>query len=429
MPNISDIELQRLKQAVEELTSLNQIANAVNISMRVDSITQSILDHCLKRVSAVQGAVFLLQQGDMNAAGDFKTFVREFTPEASGIPIRLNLSLTGWMVKNRAVLVCNSPMTDERFRGIDFTQLGITSLLAAPLMARTGLIGVLAIFNKKGAEGFSETDKRFLAIVGVQTAQVIENARLFEKEQQFRVVEEELKMAHSIQQGFLPKQSIISESVDIYGVNEPAKEVGGDFYDIYQVDPKRIFISVGDVSGKGMPASLLMANAQAVLRSQLSLGGEIDVAQMADRLNRLICQFARPGQFLTALFGMIDLNKGMFEFVNAGHLVPLIMNNGDTVTTYTDADLLIGVLPDVPYRVQRIALKGVTAICLYSDGVTEAINEQDEMYGDDRLLAAYSATVKAGSKEWVEAMMADLTAYRGKQPPSDDITILIARLS
>ncbi|MCM2270961.1 MAG: SpoIIE family protein phosphatase [candidate division Zixibacteria bacterium] len=428
MPNISDIELQRLKQAVDELTSLNQIANAVNVSMRVDSITQSILDHCLKRVGAAQGAVFLLQQGDMNQAGDFKTFVREFTPEASGIPIRLNLSLTGWMVKNRAVLVCNSPMTDERFRGIDFTQLGITSLLAAPLMARTGLIGVLAIFNKKAEGGFSETDKRFLAIVGVQTAQVIENARLFEKEQQLRVVEEELKMAHSIQQGFLPKHSITSESVDIYGVNEPAKEVGGDFYDIFQVDAKRIFISVGDVSGKGMPASLLMANAQAVLRSQLSLGGEIDVAQMADRLNRLICQFARPGQFLTALFGMIDLNKGLFEFVNAGHNVPLIMARDGAVTTYDDADLLVGVLPDCPYRVQQIQLSGIQAVCLYSDGVTEANNEKEEMYGDERLHAIFSKLGSSNSKDWVEAIMADLAGYRGKQPPSDDITVLIARL-
>jgi serine phosphatase RsbU (regulator of sigma subunit) len=126
---------------------------------------------------------------------------------------------------------------------------------------------------------------------------------------------------------------------------------------------------------------------------------------------------------------MLDLNKGMFEFVNAGHLVPLITNAGDTVTTYTDADLVIGVLPDFPYRVQRIELQGVKAICLYSDGVTEAINEREEMYGDDRLLEAYSATAKASSKEWVEAMMAQVTAFRGKQPPSDDITILIARLS
>lgn len=428
MPNISDIELQRLKQAVEELTSLNQIANAVNVSMKVDTITQSILDHCLKRVGAVQGAVFLLQQGDMGSTGDFKTFVREFTPDTQGIPLRLNLSLTGWMVKNRAVLVCNSPMTDERFRGIDFSQLGMTSLLAAPLMARTGLIGVLALFNKKSPDGFTDNDKRFLAIVGVQTAQVIENARLFEKEQQFRVVEEELKLAHSIQQGFLPKQSFVTDSVDIFGANIPAKEVGGDFFDVFKIDDSRFFISVGDVSGKGMPASLLMANAQAVLRSQLSLGGEIDVAQMADRLNRLICQFARPGQFLTALFGVIDLNKDVFDFVNAGHLVPLFLTDKGEVTSHADADLLVGVLPDCPYRIQSVPLQDIKAICLYSDGVTEANNEKEEMFGDDRFIAAYAASIQPTSQEWVDNLLLQVDKWVGKQAPSDDITVLIARL-
>lgn len=427
MPNISDLELQRLKSAVEELTSLNQIANAVNVTMKVDAITQSILDHCLKRVGAVQGGVFLLQQGDMTGAADFKTFVREFTPDTGGIPLRLNLSLTGWMVKNKTVLVCNTPMTDDRFRGIDFDALGMKSILAAPLMARTGLIGVLALFNKKAEGGFTDNDKRFLAIVGVQTAQVIENARLFEKEQQLRAVEEELKLAHSIQQGFLPKSSVTSDSIDIHGVNIPAKEVGGDFFDIVKIDDHRYFLSVGDVSGKGTPASLLMANAQAVLRSQLTYEGEINVADMAGRLNRLICQFARPGQFLTGLFGVVDTNRQVFEFVNAGHLVPLFLNFKGEVSSHSEADLLVGILPDSPYRVLSVSLKDIRALCLYSDGVTEALNEKEEMYGDERLVQLFGTTISATAKEWVERILGNITSFVGKQSPSDDITVLVAR--
>ncbi|MBK7141418.1 MAG: SpoIIE family protein phosphatase [bacterium] len=429
MPNISDLELQRLKQAVEELTSLNQIANAVNVTMKVDAITQSILDHCLKRVGAVQGGVFLLQQSDMTGAADFKTFVREFTPDTGGIPLRLNLSLTGWMIKNKTVLVCNSPMTDDRFRGIDFDAMGLKSILAAPLMARTGLIGVLALFNKKSQDGFTDNDKRFLAIVGVQTAQVVENARLFEKEQQLRVVEEELKLAHSIQQGFLPKASISADSIDIHGINIPAKEVGGDFFDIVKLDDHHFFLSVGDVSGKGTPASLLMANAQAVLRSQLSMEGETNIAEMAVRLNRLICQFARPGQFLTALFGIVNTQKKTFDFVNAGHLVPLFLTEKGEVTSNSEADLLIGVLPDCQYTVHQVPLAGIRAICLYSDGVTEALNENDQMYGDDRLLQVYASTLSPTAKDWAERILGDITAFVGKQSPSDDITVLIARLA
>jgi phosphoserine phosphatase RsbU/P len=426
MPNISDREFERLKNAVDELTTLNQIASAINVTMKVDAITQSILDHCVKRTGAAQGAVFLLDELQ-DEAENFKTFVREFDPKATQIPFRLNMSLTGWMVKNRTVLVSNDPDNDERFRGMNFVQLGITSVLAAPLMTRKGLVGLLVLFNKKEATGFTDNDKRLLGIVGTQTAQVIENARLFEKEKELRAIEKELSVAETIQKGFLPKQDMSGATVEIVGRNISAKEVGGDYYDIIELDADRTFISLGDVSGKGVPAALLMANAQAVMRSQVSKGARIDLADVATRLNHVICQFASPGQFITALFGVVDCAAKTFSYVNAGHMPPALVLKDGSLKVPGEAGLVIGVLPDFHFETHVVDLTDCQVMVIYTDGVSEAMSEQDELYGDQRFFDLLQKHVANSASQIAEIAISDLAAYRRTQAQSDDITLVVVR--
>jgi phosphoserine phosphatase RsbU/P len=427
MPNISDREFERLKHAVEELTTLNQIANAINVTMKVDAITQTILDHCVKRAGASQGAVFLLDEMH-NEADNFKTFVREYDPKAAQIPFRLNMSLTGWMVKNRTVLVSNDPDTDERFKGMNFAQMGITSVMAAPLMSRKGLVGLLVLFNKKDNIGFTDNDKRLLGIIGTQTAQVVENARLFEKEKQLQVIEKEMHVAQTIQQGFLPKEAQFAPTVEIIGRNISAKEVGGDYYDIVKLDENRTFLSLGDVSGKGVPAALLMANAQAVMRSQLSRITELDLPDIASRLNQLICQFSSPGQFITALFGVLDTDAHTFSYVNAGHVPPVMLMSDGTVTAPREANLVLGVLPDFQFTEHIVDLKQCRLLIIYTDGINEAMNEQDEQYGDDRLIELLRSNLSESAAQIADRAVADIATYRGTREQSDDITMVVVKL-
>jgi phosphoserine phosphatase RsbU/P len=427
MPNISDREFERLKNAVDELTTLNQIANAINITMKVDAITQTILDHCVKRTGAAQGAVFLLDELH-NEADNFKTFVREYDPKAAQVPFRLNMSLTGWMVKNRTVLVSNDPDTDERFKGMNFTQMGITSVMAAPLMSRKGLVGLLVLFNKKDGVGFTDNDKRLLGIIGTQTAQVVENARLFEKEKQLQVIEKEMHVAQTIQQGFLPKEAQFAREVEIIGRNISAKEVGGDYYDIVKLDDNRTFLSLGDVSGKGVPAALLMANAQAVMRSQLSRVTQLDLADIASRINQLICQFSSPGQFITALFGVMDTGEHTFTYVNAGHVPPVLLMADGTVQAPREANLVLGILPDFEFSVHTISLEQCRWMIIYTDGINEAMNEEDEQYGDDRLINLMKDNATVSATRLADVIVADIGQYRGTREQSDDITMLIVKL-
>jgi len=426
MPNISDRELNRLKNSVSELSALNSIASAINVTMSVDEISRIILDQCLNRVNASQGGIFLLNDEDEDQ-DRFKTFVRQINPTAGEIPFRLNMSLTGWMIKNKAILLTNDPSNDDRFRGMDFKEIGINSILAAPLLSRSGLIGVMVVFNKKSGEGFDNTDQRFVGIVGTQTAKVIENARLFEQEQKLVEMEKEMKVANSIQMGFLPKDNIITEKYEVYGFNTPAKDMGGDYYDMVKIDEDRIFISLGDVSGKGMPAALLMANAQAVLRSQLTKSKDIPLTELAESLNRLICQFTPPQQYITAMFGIFDSSTGELEYINAGHCPPVILRQGGELEIPKGADLVVGVLDDCVYTVQKTTLKPGESIFIYTDGITEAFNEAEEEYGEERLEALLKANHSLSATELGQVVYGDVLEHRGKREPSDDITMLILR--
>ncbi len=424
MPNVSDAEWSRMKGAVEELTALNQIASAINISMSVDNITQVTIDNTLRRLKASQGAVFLLDQ-EGGAEDRFKTFVREMTPAAGGIPFRLNMSLTGWMIKNRTILLCNEPATDTRFVGVDFAQLGIHSLLAAPLLSRHGLIGVMAVFNKQEPGGFTEQDKRFIGIVGTQTTKVIENARLFEKEQKLQTIELDIQRAKAIQRGFLPRENIVRPTWEMYGFTEAAREVGGDYYDMQVLDDHRVFFSLGDVAGKGIPAALLMSNAQAVIRAQLHVTDGDLLSRIAGSLNRLICQFTTPEQYVTGMLGYYDSSTRDLYFVNAGHLPILVVRADGSVDSFTDSDLVIGVLPDILYRTHQLSLKAGDAAVIYTDGVTECFNAKEEEFGDERLHDALRSRAGASAEAIALHILDQVAAFRGQAEQSDDVTVLV----
>jgi sigma-B regulation protein RsbU (phosphoserine phosphatase) len=427
MPNNFNREQERLKKAVDELAALNQIASAINALMSVEKITKIIVDRCVKRVQATQGAVFLLEEQE-EQKDKFKTFVREFSQSADHIPFHLNESLSGWMIKNKTILISNNADGDERFRGMNLADLGIHSILAAPLLSRNRLIGSLAVFNKKNTDGFNENDKRFLGIVGSQTAKVIENARLREQEQKLVAIQEEIKVAQSIQRGFLPDKGVELTSCEACGFNTPAKEVGGDYYDIVTLSGDRLFLSLGDVSGKGMPAALLMANAQAVLRSQLLDTEEVPLVKLARSLNHLICQFTPPEQFITAFFGLYDAANKKLRFINAGHEPPIIVRRNSTIETLTNADLIIGVMPDYTYNEFSTILEKGDFLFVYTDGVTEAFNEKDEEYGEERLLKFLQGCVGLDAPAIGDKVMAELSKFRGQGLQTDDITMLILRV-
>jgi len=423
MPNNFERKADANQQAINELVILNKIANAINALMSVEDITRKIVDNCLKHVNASQGSVFLLENEE-----DFKTFIKEFSTSESKVEFHLSNLLSAWMIKNKTIFISNDPDNDPNLKNLNLSKIGINSILSAPLMSTRGLIGTLILFNKKEGKEFDNNDKRFLGIVGSQTAKVIENAQLHEQEKKLQAIQEELKLAHSIQKGFLPHNGISTESCDVCGINIPAKEVGGDYFDIVKLEENRIFISLGDVSGKGVPAALLMANAQAVLRSQLSGRKQISLKEMAASLNHLICQFSGPEQYITTIFGQYYGPSRKYHFVNAGHPPPIVIKNNGQIESPSQSDLIIGYVPDYEYAVHEISLDIGDIVFLYSDGVTETFDDTGREFGEKRLGEFLSEIKNRPVSEICKAVLDALGAFRKNQPQPDDITMTILKV-
>jgi sigma-B regulation protein RsbU (phosphoserine phosphatase) len=421
-------EMERLSNAVSELSSLNEISSAINSSMAVEKISAIIVDKCIKHTNAAQGVIFLLEEKlEPEGPEQFKTFVRKMYDSRDDIPFHMHMSLAGYMIKNKQLLVVNSTEKENPLTGLNFQKLGIESVLAAPLLAQNGLIGVLALFNKREPDGFTTSDKRFLGIVGTQCAQVVEGARLYAQERKLIAIRGELEIARTIQQGFLPKTNLMPDFNACYGVNIPAKEIGGDFFDIVPYGPDEFFISIGDVVGKGVPAALLMANTQAVLRSQLRSSHHNDFSLLAGNLNHLVCEFTSPGQFITGLFGSFNNTKREFKFVSAGHPIPFVATSGRLVPQTFESDIVFGVMPDIQFCQHTMSLPENSTMLLYTDGISEAENERGEQFGEKRTAELLCSVSALSAREICEKFVKTISEFSGSTPQSDDLTVVVAK--
>src|SRR5579862_3300441 len=216
-----------------------------------------------------------------------KTLIRAQASSADHTKYHLDQNLLGWMLINKKPLLSNDLTNDSRFTGLR-SDADIRSVLCVPILVRNRLIGVLTIFNKKGGQGFSEDDKRLLAIIGAQSGQVLENARLYEQEKSLVTMQEQMRLAAQIQRDLLPKKAPEVPGYEIAGASIPAMSIGGDYFDFISIDENRIGVCLGDVTGKGLPAALLMSNVQATLRGQSILAS--NAQECLSRSNRLLLQ-------------------------------------------------------------------------------------------------------------------------------------------
>ncbi len=235
----------------------------------------------------------------------------------------------------------------------------------------------------------------------------------------------ELNVATQIQAEMLPRVFPPFENhpeVELFASMEPAKEVGGDFYDFYMIDDDHFAIVVGDVSGKGVPAALFMVITKTLLKD--TAAHELDPAKIFMHVNNLLCEGNESGLFVTCWMGIITLSTGELKFANAGHTPPLILHQNKIEYLTTKPNLMLAGMDGVPYVCHQISLDKNDRIFVYTDGVTEATNADEELYGEERLLAVMKTTTGLSSREILTAVKNDINAFVKDSPQFDDITML-----
>ena len=418
-----EAENARLRRAVEELSILNEVATAVSSASSLDAVVNLVVRKCVKHLRVEQAAVLMLSGPDEAAA--LRTMVRKVETDMQSNPFRLSDQVVGWIIKNQAPLVINDVATDDRFRVTTRQTDGVVhSLLCVPLRYKGLLIGVLSVFNKQGNEGFTEGDQRLLAIIAAQSAQVIENARLGEEEKALQLMQQELKMAHDIQNKLLPTRPPAIPGYQIAGRSLAARNVGGDYYD-YFPSGDRYAICLGDVSGKGMPAALLMACTQATVRGQTL--AESSAARCIERSNALLYQITDSDKFVTLFFAMLDPAGHRLHYTNAGHNPPILLSDKKAQPLDVGGPVL-SILASMPYQEAHLDLHSGDLLVIYSDGFSEAMNCRFEEFGEDRLLEVVTAARGLSPEEVIERSFEAVRQHAGGAPQTDDMTMVALKV-
>jgi sigma-B regulation protein RsbU (phosphoserine phosphatase) len=413
----------RLRRAVEELSILNEIATAINSTLSLDRILSLTLQKCMKHLNVEQGAILLLDEhgGD----NPFRTKVRKADTDSEALPFRLNEQLAGWMLKYRRPLMVQDLVRDERFQLPRDQDVPIHSLLGVPLMSKGRMIGLLALFNKKKGEIFTEDNQRLLSIIAAQAAQVIENNRLFEEEQALRRMQEELRLAYELQVNLLPKLPPAVPGYDIAGRSQPARQVGGDYFDFIEVRDGHLALCLGDATGKGMPAAMLMANLQATVRGQARVSRS--VAECLQRANTLLYHSTSDEKYATLFFGCLDVAAHRFCYANAGHCPPILVDAAGNARRLAEGGIVLGCIEEYAYPDSVYELQPGDVLMLFSDGVTEAMDGTDEEFGEFRLESIIRDHRGQAAAELIDTVFRAVCVHAGNRAQADDMTAVVIK--
>jgi sigma-B regulation protein RsbU (phosphoserine phosphatase) len=346
---------------------------------------------------------------------------------ALGEGFRISNTVRDRVIKEKTSLLVRDARLDQAFaERMSIVQQQIRSMLAVPLQTDDRVIGLIYLDSPHFVHEFTKDDLNILTVMANVAAIRIEHTRLAEVEHAERLLAKDLAQAAEIQNRLLPTSAPEVPGVDLAGYNAACRTVGGDYYDFLTYPDGRVALVVADVSGKGMPAALLMSSLQA--RVQVLFDDPTELAALVTRLNRIIVKNSPVNRFISFFIGVLDPHSDQITYVNAGHNPPLLVHCNGAVERLEGGGLLLGILAAAQYEQRTCHLEQGDVVVLFSDGVTEASRpDVDEEFGEDRLAATLAELSCESAKSIIEAINQRVHDFTGGAPPADDITLVVAR--
>lgn len=298
----------------------------------------------------------------------------------------------------------------------------------APMTVYGETKGLLLLGKKMNGLPFTEENLLFIEAIANSAMAAIENERLFKEELEKKRIESELSIALEIQRNLLPKKSPVFKNMQTFGISIPSRHVAGDLFDFIKINENKYLISIADVSGKGIPASLIMANFQAALKVLVTSGFSLN--EIVIRLNELLYNNTSPDKFVTAFFCIIDDSTGKIEYINAGHNPPLLKRKDSSIEYLSSGGLILGFMEEpFEYFKDEVTLHEGDLLIMFTDGVTEAENISKEDYGDSRLEEFALMQENFDPKIISEQLIESVKNFAGEAPQNDDITLVVIHKS
>jgi serine phosphatase RsbU (regulator of sigma subunit) len=336
-------------------------------------------------------------------------------------------TITDIVLEQQQSIMTADARLDDRFDGAESVILeNIRSAMCVPLWNNKEVIGLIYVDTLHLQRRFSKMDLEALTLVANVAAVKIDNVRLFQQEQRMKEMERELRAAARIQQRLLPSEPLEVPGYELCGDNKPCFEVGGDYFDYLLRDERTLSFAIGDVSGKGLSAALLMATLQSSFHAHASTSAAVN--ELVAQLNRAVCRNAADDKFITFFYGEIDLPSGLLRFCNAGHNPPLLVRaNGGEVERLSGGGMILGFDPEVQYTTSETDLRPGDLVVGYSDGVTESVNSGAEEFGEQRLIDAVKGCGGISVEEIRARIDGAVERFVGEADMFDDYTLVLVR--
>jgi serine phosphatase RsbU (regulator of sigma subunit) len=412
---------EALRRQTERLRLLNDIHRALGQSLELDELLELILLRAFDQLEPEEG-VIILEDGE----GGYRRAARRTAPGVETNYVFSETLLTEVAEKGMAALVLDVE-TDSRFGNAQsILSSGIRSLVAAPFLDASGSLGMIALNSRYHKRQFDEDDMELLVSLASVAALRIRNVALAEEAAERRRLEEELKLARQIQVALLPSQLPDVKGYELWGGNVPSRGVSGDYFKIEErAEGSELVFVIADVSGKGIAASLLTASLEALAAGPIEVGQ--DPAEICTKVGRRLYLRTPPAKYATMILGILDRETGKLRYTNGGHNPALVVRTNGEHEELKPTGMPVGLMPEAQYTQDSVELGPGDLFVLYTDGITEAANPEDEEYGIERLAEVCRQHREASLDDLATAIEQNLDDFVQGVPYADDRTFVLTR--
>lgn len=447
---IAEITKAREKIQIEEervFDFLHGLGEAFTGEVRAAELHRMIVEGAARVLDAHGGALYLIDRdGSMlmpsfvsKSCPPFVEVPRHILQQAESTPIALQSYLRLHAIEPGDGLIGSVwnegvPLRidahDTRLTGLRDTTLKTQAVILSPLSYRGQKLGVLALANGPMGDAFTETDVAVFKAIAEQSAFALYTVAIYSEANEKKRMDVDLQVAQDIQRILLPSAAPQMEGYEVAGINIPARHVSGDYFGYIRIDEQRWGVAIADVSGKGVPASLIMAMCRSVLRSHAA--GNTSPASVLHKVNRELYPDIKEDMFISMAYVILDDASGEVALCRAGHDAPLLYRAGDqSVSRLNPQGMALGIdSGDVFNRITgdfSVTLERDDCLILYTDGVTEALDSRGQEFGMKRTIQSIQASVAGGASDIVAKLTGDLREFVGATPQNDDITLIVIR--
>jgi serine phosphatase RsbU (regulator of sigma subunit) len=396
-----------------------------NLAAAVDQVLPQLVENLLKVFPQADCAYILLKE-EQTKRLELKAFLHRDPHNQESF--RISRTILEKVAHTKAAILSDDVSNDSRFEPTDsIISYNICSIMAVPVMDydHSDVLGVIQVDARSRGQKFTHEDLDLLVSLAYQVAVSYQNAKLHEVAISEKLMEREMNIANTVQRGLLPQAPPVVANYRFFDFYRPAKYLGGDYYDYITLADNRLVFALGDVSGKGVAASLLMAKLSAEVRGGLII--EPTMAGAMRRLNRIFCEPRWDNRFVTFFYGILNPDTHEVCFHNAGHIPPILVSpDGNVELLGKDIiGLPLGVMEDTEYPENRLTIQPGEKLVILSDGITDAMNAKGEYFSLKGVQKFLSTSRAATVEEFGEHLISAVQSFSGRTPQTDDQSLLI----